>query len=249
MSFLSKLLQRAPAVQAPTAQEKEKKDLRKHPRVRMLKFHDVELKLTGGGVLEMSNLSVGGVGVFSDDPALLVRDRVLDLELRLGVQVFRLRARVTFTRDGGGGLEFQSPPMELALHIRKLFELELNSLKMTEIRAELLKQDPAGPTRCWMGDRNCEFLLVTSPAGELTRFQVSFFGNLVHGAPGRAPRVEQIADEDQRGSGAGYRGSTMVQRSDRSVRELMPELARFIEHIEGLEPALRSQVLAALAEN
>jgi hypothetical protein len=177
---------------------------------------------------------------------LLMRDRVLDLQLRLGVQTFALQARVTFVREGVGGLEFQSPPMELGLHIRKLFDLELNSLKMTEIRTELLKQDPLGPTRCWMGDRNCEFLLVTSPSGELLRFQVSFFGNLVEGAPGRSPRIEQIADEDQRGGGAGYRGSTVVQRSNRSVDELMPELARFIEHIEGLDPGLRAQVLTAL---
>ena len=245
MSFLSKLLQRAPAVQAPAAQEKEKKELRKHPRVRMLKFHDVELRLAGGIPLAMTNLSVGGVGVVSDDPALLTRDRVLSLELRLGPQTFAVQARVTFARDGAGGLEFQSPPLELGMHIRKLFDLELNSLKMTEIRQELLKQDPLGQTRCWMGDRNCEFLLVTSSAGELLRFQVSFFGNLVECAPGLAPRIQQIADEDQRGGGAGYRGSTVMQRSERSIQELMPELARFIEHIEGLDPKVRGQVLAA----
>jgi hypothetical protein len=244
MSFLSKLFAKDTVKEQPSGHAKTP---RQHPRVRILKFHDVELKSESGVLFEIANLSVGGIGVCKFAPEILVKDRVTSLSLRLGERTFLLRARVAYVREGFAGLEFLAPPSELLLSIRKQFELELGSLKMTEIRSDLLKQDPLGSTRCWMGDRNCEFLVVISPSGELVRYQVSFFGNVVQGAPGMTPRVEQIADEDERDRGAGYRSSTVVKRSDRSVEELMPELARFIEQIDGLDAQIRDQVLGSLS--
>jgi hypothetical protein len=130
--------------------------------------------------------------------------------------------------------------------VEAYFAAELSGMGLTAVNPAILKKEPLGKPRLYRGRNNCELFFVEHK-GKVIRFELSFFGNFIEGNSDGRVRFGYLEDDD-RGSKARYKGTTLVRLVSGMPRETVDAACRLVDHVTELEPELRDQIIGAIGQ-
>lgn len=131
--------------------------------------------------------------------------------------------------------------------IERFFSTELTALSMTEIKPEMLKNEPEGQSRWFFNPTaGCDLFYVESHSVVL-RFALSLFGNYFewNGDSLQFGEVSPDPQSSERG-GPAYKGSSLVSWKARTKAQIPPDRlelgSRFVSAVPGLPTHVRAQI-------
>lgn len=200
----------------------------------------------------LQNISESGLSVScSGNTNLFPMGQLLEGEVTAKGRSVFFEAEVMRHSSDNVGLKITRHSNEFRNFVVNYFKEELALLKVTRVSEEKLKPDPDGKPTWYMGDDNCEFYYVTGEGGQLVRFELTLFGNVIE--RNREGEVHcslfwQEGENDEESPKTAVRGSRMLRRSGvvQNERDLIPMARKFLSLMHDLPMPLKIEVEAAL---
>lgn len=198
----------------------------------------------------LQNISETGLSVSCPgNTNLFPKDEVLEAEVTAkGRSVFFVAEVVRHSADNVG-LKVTKNGREFKNFVQNYFREEIALLKFSRVNADKLKPDPDGTPVWYQGDDNCEFYYVLDQAGELAKFQLTLFGNVIErDTQGRVHTLMSWEDEDGEEGDMAVKGSTLLRRGAlQSAEDLIPLTHKFLSLMNDLPAQIKSEVESAVA--
>lgn len=217
-------------------------DQRRFPRVTMNPLHRISLRFVPGEKkYKIANISIGGLGFFSEGFRFSGTTKRINAELSIGERVFTIETEIMHQGPDITGCQFSAPSTELVAAIEDYFKLELAALKM---KTFVPKRKVGGieKTTIFRGQNNCELFLCESNS-ELQSFGLMLFGNYFECDKfGKVAVGEPLGEESYKIPD----GVHLFRPVGKVEKHLVESAIRFIHGIPGLEEQQRSNVLSLL---
>ena len=208
-------------------------------RLRLLPLHGIYVELAGGRRIDVVNIASDGVGLFRNsqnswpDTGARLKGQLVVGDFRSPVELEIVH--ITGLVVGCRGIGLTSELRDL---IRSYLDVELAASRIREANPKILRKDPEGDTRWFIGPNNCELFLVHQNE-RLIRFELSLFGVHFTGGPSLPLKYGFVIDDEGAGE-VKYKGSAIVRSVSRIPADMMQTAIRFVENVPSLSPALRS---------
>lgn len=164
-----------------------------------------------------------------------------------GRSVFFIAEVVRHSADNVG-LKVAKHGREFKNFVQNYFREEIALLKFSRVNADKLKPDPDGTPVWYQGDDNCEFYYVLDDDGELVKFQLTLFGNVIErDTQGQVHTLMSWEEDEETEGEMGVKGSTLLLRGAlQSAEDLIPITRKFLSLMHDLPAQIKSEVERAV---
>ena len=210
------------------------------PRVSVTPLHNLQLTPADVGVpVELSNISLNGMGVYRPPGSSWVFEGVVAGVLKIDSSEFQVAGRIRYLNDVLAGCEFMDRSPGLTAAIEAYLRVEILALSLRQVDSAFMKADPRGQVYWFTDGRQNEFFCVADGGG-VVAFHMTFLGNYIEG--GRARGVKGGVVNDGREDSQTHKGSALVDMSRALAPEMLNLAHAFIQNVATFPQALRADV-------
>jgi len=223
------------------------KTLRRAPRVELLPLQEVSFQLKnseGTVALPASNISSSGAGLLrSAMKAWPPEGEIMRGALRVGSKSVPCELKLVHLSPLVAGCAFEGDTGPVAACVKSYFDAEMEGMDLRQINSSFLKRPERGTPHWFSGNNSCELYLVEEN-GQLSEFEIRFFGNRLvwNEDHGRLHFQSENQEETSERSGPHHRASELMGPSEPIPEGLMESIERFIQHANGLPGEWKKQI-------
>lgn len=216
---------------------------RKHLRFRTKPLHNVSISISQNYPhLRIANISLGGVGIFVEDPDQFESD--FTGTLTVDKEKFSIRLKKVFQDDEIMGCQFLEPSPQLHVCIDKYFQTELLALNLNRVETLPTEKNEHDKTVFFHGKNNCE-LLVNEKKGQICYFSVIVLGNCIEVDPnGKLVVGQRITDENV----PNRNGLFLFKSVEKPDPHIVNVAIRFIDSINDLTSEYKKNLIKIMID-
>jgi hypothetical protein len=197
-----------------------------------------------GGIF---NISVTGIGLVNVG---LSQDGVIGSQFQGSLQIagksFQVVLRVAHISPSIIGCSFEGDAHTLSKAILDYFVAEISAMEVTEVNANLLKEDPRGRPRWFFGANNSEVYVVENE-GRIVYFHVTLLGNYFESYADGEPKFGYVVNDDSKDKMKPDQ-SSLIQYTSNMPQETLNLIGAFIRSMSALPKEHKSFILSVLSE-